>query len=166
MRNIFKILLGSLFILLSVNLSAQTGFDPNNYDSYFKLENYLTSSPAIQKEINYSCAIFISPTDEQIKRMIRMYGEETYLAGADDNAFQMFLASEMMKTLGVEVVELKSGVIKLKGKNRMSWTLDTSKKGTLAWNLIFFNVNKPPKFIPAVDVTEFKSKEFFDQLGD
>lgn len=149
------------FLLISARLYAQNAND-RYYDNYFNLKNYLTIDANPRHVIDYSCAIFVSPTAEQIEQMKAEYGEEDYYVGAEDSNFYAFLASKLLDSLDVKTVKLESGSIKLISKGKgASWTLDTSKKDGYGWNLILFNTSGTPMMTSAVDLTEADIKQYF-----
>ncbi|MEH0155190.1 hypothetical protein V6R21_13675 [Limibacter armeniacum] len=152
-----------LLLLVSSKVLGQAGFDPENYDSYFDLSNYLTDSENIQTKVDYSCAIFISPSDAQIEKMKNEYGEEDFYVVADDQNFYTYQANQLLDSLQVKVISIPSGRINLiSAKQHLNWKLDTSKKGAPDWNLIIFNTNKPPKIISMVDITAEEIKAYFE----
>lgn len=155
-----KVLIVILLLLSSSQLTAQSGFDPDDYKSYLVLENYLTTSPTVRDRVDYTCAIFISPSDVQIERMKREYGEEDFYTVADDNSYYDYQASELLEKYDVKISHLEAGTLELIGEY-MGWKIDTGKEGAPGWTLIFFNIKKRPKIVSSIDITEEVIKEYF-----
>ncbi len=148
------------FLLLSFsNLLAQSGFDENDYDSYFELSNYLTDIET-DNIISESCAVYFSPTSERIDQLKKEYGEEDFYIVADDNNWYDYESSELLKKLNIKTVYFKSGIVKFQGTSN-SWTVNTNRPDAPGWNFILFNVDEAPEITSTVDVTEQELKEFF-----
>lgn len=139
-------------------------------ESYFedvlKLDNYLVKGSVNEEdlqEISETVAILIYPTDAQIEKMEKEYGEEDFYTVADDNTYYQGTAMGMIDSLGVNTITAKNRFIRFKGRDGKSiWTLDIRKKGAPPWNLIFFHTDKSPEIISTVDLDYEKIKAYFD----
>lgn len=137
-----------------------------DYDSYFKLESYLTKDKIENKNfeiIDFDCAILIYPTSDQIDQMKKEYGEEAFYTVADDNSWYQEQAIGMIDSVGVKKTTVKGQFLKLKGR-QMTWDLDIRKKNLPTWNLIFFKTDKGPKIISTVDLTVDEVKKYFNEM--
>jgi hypothetical protein len=152
--------LTALFLLTLSNLFAQTGFDENDYDSYFELSNYLTNADPTANIVTEPCAVYIRPTSERIEQLKKEYGEEDFYVVADDNNWYDYQSSELLDSLNIKAVYFESGIIKFQGTSN-SWILNMNQPEAPAWNFILFNPNKTPVIASTVDLTIDQLKEFF-----
>jgi hypothetical protein len=178
MRNIFVLLLccscgvktvdtdSSLVAIPENGDTTQIGFDENNYESFLNLENYSTSEQPVAaaiRLIDSTSVIVINPNEAQLKEMEEKYGEDFYTI-ADDASF--YLAEAMMRvdSVGVKKIRIspEHNYVHLKGTTR-NWLLSIRKEGAPEWNVVFFDVNKEPEIVSAIDVTTAKIKEFFSK---
>ncbi|UZR95295.1 hypothetical protein [Chondrinema litorale] len=152
-----------LFILLTFNLKAQSGFDSNNLESYLRLENYLTKSDDIDNTINYTCAVFISPSEIKINEIKNeCTQEDDFFVIADDNIYYAYNASELVNSLKIKTVDLTSGTVKFTNpKNKESWILNTEKAGAPGWNIILYKPGRKPAFKSSIDLSEAEIKTYF-----
>ena len=63
------------------------------------LENYLTNLAVDTSEleiVDYSCAVLVDPTEEQIRVMRAEYGEEDFYIVADDNSWYKGNATKLL----------------------------------------------------------------------
>ncbi|WP_456462718.1 hypothetical protein [Reichenbachiella sp.] len=149
----------SIFCFFESN--AQEKFTLDNYDSYFMLSNYETTSNKVASTIEESCAIFINPTSDQILMLKKEYGENDFYTIADDTNWYTFKASEKLEKLNIKILNLESGILKFVGQSE-TWTLDLLQPGAPEWNFILFNIKKTPLISSTVDVTDSELKEYFD----
>ncbi|MBT33816.1 MAG: hypothetical protein CMO01_29485 [Thalassobius sp.] len=152
-----------LFILLTSNLKAQSGFDSQNLDSYLRLENYLTKSEDIDKRIDYSCAVFISPSEAKINEIKNeCEQEDDFYIIADDNIYYAYTAAEIVSSLKIKTIDLTSGTVKFTNpKNKENWTVDTEKVGAPGWNIILYKPGRKPAFKSSIDLSEAEVKTYF-----
>ncbi|WP_422359348.1 hypothetical protein [Reichenbachiella sp.] len=153
----------TLFILVFSFLEskAQEKFTLDNYDSYFMLSNYETTSNKVAFTIEESCAIFINPTSNQILMLKKEYGESDFYTIADDTNWYNYKASEKLEKLNIKILNLESGILKFAGQSE-TWTLDLSQPGAPEWNFLLFNIKKAPLISSTVDVTDSELKKYFD----
>lgn len=137
-----------------------------DYDSQFKLENYLVSESSIDtskvQTIATDCAILIYPTDEQIAEMKKSEGEENFATIVDDSNWYQALAIDAIDSVGITKEGAERQFLKLVG-DKNSWTLDIRKKNLPSWNLIFFKRSKAPEVVPTVMLTKEKVKSYFEK---
>lgn len=136
-----------------------------DYDSYFKLDSYLTKDRIENKNfeiINFDCAILIYPTVDQIDEMKKEYGEDFYTI-ADDNSWYQGQAIGMIDSVGIKKTTARGQFLRLKGKQE-TWDLDIRKKNLPTWNLIFFKTDREPKIISTVDLTVDEVKKYFNEM--
>lgn len=143
----------------------ENGFDSNTFESFLRLENYLTAakitSPELQL-IDSTCAIFVNPTEEQFIEMKKNYGEDGLATLTDDNGYFQSSARHILDSASIKITEVEKRFIRLVGENNKTWLLDIRKEGAPAWNLIIFNTRKEPEIIPAIDLTHNKIVQYFD----
>ncbi len=139
--------------------------DEFDYDSQFKLENYIvedqTDTSKVQV-IDFSCALIIDPTADQVDEMKKKEGEENFYVGADDAIFYQAQALDLIDSAVVKKEFVKKQFIKFIGVDK-TWTLDIRKKNLPAWNLILFNRKKTPQPEPTISLTFEKVKEYFEK---
>jgi hypothetical protein len=141
------------------------GFDANTFESFMRLENYLSSAKISENEmqvIDASSVILINPTEEQILEMKEAYGDDELASLTDDNTYFQSIARHILDSLGVKTYEGEKRFIKLAGENNKTWLLDMRKPGAPAWNLVLFNKRKDPEIVPAIDLTTHKVVQYFD----
>ena len=141
------------------------GFDANTFESFMRLENYLSSAKISENEmqvIGASSVILINPTEEQILEMKEAYGDDELASLMDDNSYFQSIARHILDSLGVKAYEGEKRFIKLAGENNKTWLLDMQKPGAPAWNLVLFNTRKDPEIVPAIDLTTHKVVQYFD----
>lgn len=137
-----------------------------NYDSYFKLESYLSKDNIKNSKfeiIDFDCAILIYPTVEQIDEMKKEEGEEDFYIGADDSNWYQAQAIYMIDSVGIKKTTARGQFLRLKGKQE-TWELNIRKKNLPTWNLIFFKTDKEPKIISTVDLTVDEVKKYFNEM--
>jgi hypothetical protein len=178
MRNIFFLLLccscgvktvdtdSSSVAIQENDDSTQIGFDENNYESFLKIENYQISEQPDEAEvrvIDSTAVILIRPNEAQLKEMEEKYGEDFYTI-ADDASFYQAEAMMRVDSVGVKKISVspEHNYVHLKGTSR-NWLLSIRKEGAPEWNVVFFDVNKGPEIVSAIDVTTAKIKEFFSK---
>jgi hypothetical protein len=145
------------------NLAAD-GFDPNTFESFLRLDNYLTDGQIRDEEIqtiDSTCAILVNPTESQFLEMRESYGDELAVI-TDDNGYFQSNARGILDSASVKMIEAEKRFIRLRGENKKTWVLDIRKEGAPPWNLIIFNRRKEPEIIPAVDLTQNKTLQYFD----
>jgi hypothetical protein len=141
------------------------GFDANTFESFMRLENYLSSAKISENEIqviDVSSVILINPTEEQILDMKEAYGDDDLASATDDNSYFQSIARHILDSLAVKTHEGEKRFLKLTGENKKTWLLDMRKPGAPAWNLVLFNTRKDPEIIPAIDLTSHKVVQYFD----
>jgi len=140
-----------------------TEFD---YDALFKLESYLASEQSDTSKvqtIDFDCAVFIYPTDEQIEELKKTEGEDNFYVGADDSNFYQSQAIQLLDSVGIKTADPeKKQFLKFIGSQN-NWTLDIRKKNLPAWNLIFFKKDKAPQVTPTTMLTLEMVKTYFDK---
>ena len=81
-----------------------------DYDSQFKLENYLVTESSTDtsniQTIDADCSLLIYPTPEQIEEMKKTEGEEDFYTGADDSNFYQTQASQAIDSVGIKIKSL------------------------------------------------------------
>ena len=143
----------------------ENGFDSNTFESFLRLDNYLTAakinSPELQV-IDSTCAILVNPTEEQFIEMKKTYEEDGLATLTDDNGYFQSYARYILDSASIKIMEAEKRFIRLVGENNQTWLLDIRKEGAPAWNLIIFNTRKEPEIIPAIDLTHNKIVQYFD----
>lgn len=145
------------------------GFDANTFESYLRLDNYLTGikiPPEQMQVIETTSAIVVNPTIDQLNEMTEDYGEDDLANISDDQGYFQSNARHILDSASINIIEAEKRFIKLNGDNNKSWVLDIRKEGAPAWNLILFNIRKEPEIIPATDLTRNKIAMFFDLKGN
>lgn len=144
----------------SADTAATTDLD---YDSFFKLESYLTNDATNDStlEIVDDCAIIIYPTHEQVQEMKRSEGEEAFYIGADDALWYHAQVIDTLNHVGIKTIVPSGRFIRLKGREK-TWDLDIRKKDFLAWNVIFFKTDKDPQIISTTDLTVEGVRAYFE----
>jgi hypothetical protein len=141
------------------------GFDANAFESFMRVENYLSSEKIDEDDwqlIDVTSALLINPTEEQIIEMEEAYGEDDLVSITDDNGYFQSIARHILDSLSIKTLEAEKRFIKLVGQNNKTWLLDIRKPGAPAWNLILFNIHKDPEIIPVMDLTSHKVVQYFD----
>lgn len=135
--------------------SNAPGFNDNDQNSYSNIENYLVKEaeiPAAQIQIiDSACAIDVSPTEEQMEKMKKEYGEEEFATIVDDASFYSSEVRRKLEGLNVKVIDAQKRYLKLRGA-QTTWLLDIRKEKAPEWNLIFFQTGKEPKIFASVDL--------------
>jgi hypothetical protein len=144
-------------------VAADTDTTEIDYEASLKLESYLTKTIGSEAEtIDYTCAILIYPTEEQIEAMKKEVGEDDFYTIADDSQFYLGMAIEKIDSVGIKTATAGGQWLRLKGQAQ-TWDLDIRKKNLPEWNVIFFNTTKEPKIISAIDLTTTEVRTYFDQ---
>jgi hypothetical protein len=146
--------------------SLESGFDPTSFESFLRLENYLSATKVVDSElqvIDSSCAIFVNPTGRQMKEMREAYGEEGLASLTDDNGYFQSNARRILDSVSVKIRDADKRFIKLIGEDGRTWILDLRKAGAPEWNLIIFNTRREPEIVPAIDLTQNKAVRYFDK---
>ena len=157
-----NILRSLLFLILFPNLLfSQTGFNSDDFNSFYMLENYKTTIGDTQAVIDYDCALFISPSANFIATMKLQMDTNDFYTIADDNNWYDYQAKVLLDSMKVRVEYQETGVIFFVGDNSKSWLLDFEKPGALGWNLILFNRSKKPQIVDAIDISIDQIKSFF-----
>jgi hypothetical protein len=147
--------------------SANAAWVGENPDIYLDIKSYIVGEEAIPPDsiqlIDFTCAIFIWPTAEQ---MARSEGnEDEFNTAADDFGYYMSKASKHIDTLQVKITDATERYLKLKGRNGTR-LLDIRKEGMPRWNIIFFNITKDPRVESfweiAVDEERSAIRQYFD----
>jgi hypothetical protein len=131
----------------------------------YSLESYLHDQPldtALVNEINFDCAVLVYPGDEQIQQMKREYGEEDFYIIADDNNWYHTTSIRLLDSAKVQTITPRKQFVRFVG-DEMAWTLNLRRKGSLSWNLIFFNHTKKPEVVSTVDLTMEEIKAYFEK---
>jgi len=152
-----------------VSNSSEVVIDSNSVDSLsaedlFKFEAYLVKSKvngADVQTISESSVLVVNPTDEQIDEMIKEYGEEDFSTIAEDASFYQADAISLIDSLGVKSVNAEKPYALLVGE-KTPWTINLRKEGAPGWMLIFFNKNKTPEIVPAIDVNREMLTRYFE----
>ncbi len=133
-------------------------------NDFFKLESYLDSDPVDTTKvqpIDYKCALLIYPNEKQIEEMKKEYGEDFFTI-ADDGNYYQGTAIGLLDSLKIKTISANKPFIRFIGTNK-TWTLNLTRKGLPAWNLIFFARNKEPEIIGTAGLTTEKVNEFFQR---
>jgi hypothetical protein len=134
------------------------------YEKYYNLDSYLTESPVDAKdvqEINTNCALIVTPSIAQMQAMEKEYGDD-FESVVDDAFYYQGIAVGIIDSLQIKRVDAKEvPFVLLKGNNNRNYTLNIRKSGLPEWNIVFFNVNKQPEIISAIDLTPEKAKDYF-----
>jgi hypothetical protein len=148
--------------------SLGSGFDPASFESFLRLENYLSAAKIPESDlqvIDSSCAIFVNPNGRQITEMREAYGEEGLASLTDDNGYFQSNARRILDSVSVKIMDADKRFIKLKGQDGRSWILDLRKEGAPEWNLIIFNTRREPEIVPAIDLTWNRVVGYFDKTN-
>lgn len=138
------------------------GFNENNYESYLRLENYLSTSISGEiQTIDSTCAIVVDPTEDQIKKMEIEYGDD-FPTIADDNSYFLSEAYLRLDSSHIKTVNANKRFLKLVGKSQ-TWILDIRKEGAPEWNMIFFHKDKTPEILSSLDATYDKIEDYFEK---
>lgn len=142
-------------------LPAPTGFDENNYESFTSLANYVVANPSQLPAIRIDspCVIMVNPTPEQVSKMEEEYGDD-FATIADDNSYYQAEAISKLDSASVKVIFAEKRYVSFVGQNE-TWTLDLRKEGAPEWNVIFYNPQKTPEIMSAIDVTYDRINEYF-----
>jgi hypothetical protein len=145
-------------------VKRKTAFDENDYDSYLRFSNYLVEDLGYSgdfQEIDSTCAVLIYPTNQQVDKMKKEYGEEDFYIVADDGNYYQGTAVGMLDSLKVSSISAEKNVLKFVGKDTL-WLVDIRKEGAPEWNIIFFNRKKSPEVVSVADLTYEQIIEYFD----
>ena len=133
------------------------------FDRWYKIQNYIIQGNIPDDSIQVVDAvgvIVINPTDEQIDKMIREYGEDDFYTVADDNSFYQASAMAQLDSFAVHTVLAEKRYLKLAG-NGKTWLIDVRPEGAPEWNMIFFDKKQEPKVMSAIDVTPEELASYF-----
>jgi hypothetical protein len=141
--------------------ATASGFDENNFESYTNLDNYRASGGDTSniQLIDSTCAVVINPTEDQLKRMEKEYGDD-FATIADDYSFYQSEAILKFDSAHVKIINPQTRLLKLKNPSG-TWLLDLRKDGAPEWNIILFSVDKKPEITSAIDVTYEKLNEYY-----
>jgi hypothetical protein len=149
--------------IATVTVDTVTGTPDFDYESIFKLDNYLTKitdGDSVQI-VDFDCAILVYPTKEQVDEMIKTEGEDDFYVGADDSNWYQAQAIDTLDYTAIKTITALGQFLRLKGKERV-WELDVRKKNLPGWNLIFFKTTKEPQIESTTDLTVAKVKDYFE----
>lgn len=133
------------------------------FDRWYQIQNYIVQGNIPDDSIQVVDAvgvIVINPTDEQIDKMIREYGEDDFYTVADDNSFYQASAMAQLDSFAVHTVMAEKRYLKLAG-NGKTWLIDVRPEGAPEWNMIFFDKTQEPKVMSAIDVTPEELASYF-----
>ncbi len=137
---------------------APSNYQKLTFDDY--IETKTVSAGEVQ-EISESCALIISPTDDQIEQMKKEYGEDDFYTVADDATFYQGTARKIIDSLGVKTIDANKSLVKFNGSQQKSWTLTIRRKYAPEWNIILFHKEKQPEIVTPIDATGEKVKKYF-----
>jgi hypothetical protein len=163
----------SVFILLLISCnnaptgSEQTGtpgLDTGNdsTDNSLNIETYFTQPIADSSLISVetSCAVFISPTSEEIDELKKAGGEDFYIS-ADDAIYYNAQAQALLDSLQIKIVHTDKKYLKLVKSNKKEIYLDTRASGP-GWQVFFFNPLKEPLVASTADITAEDIQKYFN----
>jgi len=139
-----------------------------NVNDLFKLDSYLDNKivdTVSLLSIDFDCAFIIYPTDEQMEEMKREYGEEDFFTIVDDGSYYHGTAISLLDSLQITTVSATKPFVKFIGTDK-TWTLNLTRKGLPAWNLIFFKRNREPEIIGTADLTADEINNYFKVDGE
>ena len=145
----------------SATTASASGFDENNFESYTNLNNYIVEEKNASdiQLIDSTCVVVIGPTDEQIQKMEKEYGDD-FETIVDDNSYYQSEAIMKFDSTNIRTVAATKRYLKFQGPKQM-WVVDIRKDGAPEWNVILFNVDKKPEVSSSIDVTYEKIQEYF-----
>jgi hypothetical protein len=138
-----------------------------NVNDLFKLDSYLdikAIDTASLLTIDFDCAFIIYPTDEQLEEMKKEYGEDDFFTIVDDGSYYHGTATGLLDSLQITTVSATKPFVRFIGADK-TWTLNLTKKGLPAWNLIFFKRNREPEIIGTADLTADEINDYFKGDG-
>lgn len=138
--------------------------DEDAYSAHYTdLDFYLTEKSAAGADIqtiDSTCALIVMPNKNQMDEMTKEYGDDLESV-ADDGFYYQGLAINILDSLQVKRIEAnENSLIEFVG-NRKTYLLDVRRKGLPEWNIVFFNKNKDPEIISAIDLTPERTKQYF-----
>jgi len=111
--------------------------------------------------IDFDCAVLIYPTEEEINKMKKTYGEDDFYIIADDNNWYQGMAIEMLDSVGIKKATVHGDSLRFKGEDE-TWSFDLKRDSLTGWNIILFSRRKGPKVISTVDLTTQEIRNYFD----
>jgi hypothetical protein len=142
--------------------AVYAGFDDNNFESFLTLDNYTpdeTPPDHNLQVIESACAVMINPTDEQIRQMEKIHGDD-FDTILDDASFYQTEAAIKLDSSKIRTIYAAQRFLQFRGSTG-TWTLDIRKEGAPEWNFILFQEGRKPEIIAAVDITYEKIDEYF-----
>ncbi len=138
-----------------------------NVNDLFKLDSYLDNKvidTASLLTIDFDCAFIIYPSDEQMEEMKREYGEDDFFTIVDDGSYYHGTATGLLDSLQITTVSATKPFVRFIGVDK-TWTLNLTRKGLPAWDLIFFKRNIEPKIIGTAGLKADEIKDYFKVDG-
>lgn len=106
--------------LIGTENIVENGFDSNTFESFLRLENYLTTAQITTPEIQVidsTCAILVNPTEAQFNEMEETFGEEELAILTDDNGYFQISARLILDSASIKMTEVENRFIRLVGEN-------------------------------------------------
>jgi len=133
----------------------------DEYKEFYNSDSILINGALADLTIDFDCAVLIYPTEEEIDKMKKAYGEGDFYIIADDNNWYQGMAIEMLDSVGIKKVTVHGDSLRFKGESK-TWGYDLKKDSLTGWNIIFFSRTKGPQVISTVDLTTQEIRGYFD----
>jgi hypothetical protein len=134
----------------------------DEYGEFYNSDSTVANSDILKElTIDFDCAVFIYPTEEQIDEMIKTYGEEDFYIIADDNNWYQSMAIEMLDSVGIKKATVHGDSLRFEGEDR-TWGFDLKRDSLFGWNIILFNRKKEPQVISTADLTTKEIRDYFE----
>lgn len=134
----------------------------DEYKEFYNSDSTMINGGVLEDlTIDFDCAVLIYPTEEEINKMKKSYGEDDFYIIAENNNWYQGMAIEMLDSVGIKKVTVHGDSLRFEGENK-TWGFDLKRDSLTGWNIIFFSRTKGPQIISTVDLTTQKIKEYFD----
>ena len=134
---------------------------PIDYDSIYNIKQYLEYGEPDSAEvqvIDFDCAVFISPSREQIDEM----GPSDYNMGRADYAPREKEQRKLCASNGIKIIKATRKYLEFRNSDRY-YLMDIRKKGMPAWNVVLYKSGKSP-FVPTGWLTAEMLNEYFGTI--
>lgn len=129
-------------------------------DTAYNLNTYIIDSvPNESFEVTENSALFIYPDTNELRKMRKEYGDESFYTVADDNNYYFYEARQYLGNKKVNIKHPKMRYIKFTSKLGTLY-LDSKAKGNIAWTTILFRPDTLPRIISPIDI-DAEYKQYF-----
>ena len=146
------------------NTEESTITEVDEYSKSINIETYFTtpvSDTMIYFEIDFPCAIFTSPSSNEIEEMKQGKEDDFYIA-ADDIMWYNAQAGKLIDSLKIKSIYTEKKYLKL-NKQRNKFIFLNTKTNKPSWNLFLFTPTKEPIIVNTASLSFEDIDNYFNK---